>query len=181
MYLWLRLVIYVLKLPFLARLKPPFEVSKLFFRVSPLDLDVNGHMNNGRYLTLMDIGRTDLMIRGGLFGKVMRNGWMPVLSTAKIVFRRELRLFAKFRLESRIVTWDGTIFVMEHRFVTDAPGGERIAAVALVRGGLYDRKERRFVTVPEIMALVGLSVEAPEASEEVMAFLNAGDKLRALT
>ena len=30
-------------------------------RVWPNDLDTNAHMNNGRYLTLMDLGRFDLM------------------------------------------------------------------------------------------------------------------------
>ncbi len=33
------------------------ETSVLRFRVWPNDLDFNFHLNNGRYLTLMDIGR----------------------------------------------------------------------------------------------------------------------------
>ena len=32
-------------------------------RVLPNDLDLLWHMNNGRYLSLMDQGRVDLMVR----------------------------------------------------------------------------------------------------------------------
>src|SRR6185503_3961101 len=34
--------------------------SNLSLRVWPNDLDLNIHVNNGRYLTLMDLGRMDL-------------------------------------------------------------------------------------------------------------------------
>jgi acyl-ACP thioesterase len=37
------------------------------FRVLPLDLDAFGHMNNGRYLQIMDVARTHWMIRTGVF------------------------------------------------------------------------------------------------------------------
>jgi len=33
------------------------EVSRITLRVWPTDLDVYNHMNNGVFLTLMDIGR----------------------------------------------------------------------------------------------------------------------------
>ena len=46
-------------------------------------------MNNGRYLTLMDLGRADLVIRSGLWRAVLRHGWAPVVSAVKIRFRRE--------------------------------------------------------------------------------------------
>ena len=54
MNLWLRLFLYFLRAPFRKKLQPPFDVSRLAFRVLPNDLDVNLHMNNGRYLTCVD-------------------------------------------------------------------------------------------------------------------------------
>ena len=42
----------------------PFEgVSRCRFCVAPTDLDINLHMNNGRFLQIMDIGRRDWMLR----------------------------------------------------------------------------------------------------------------------
>ena len=113
MNLWFRIFIYLLGAPFRARLAAPFDVSRLTFYVLPNDLDVNLHMNNGRYLTIMDIGRFDLLMRMGLAREARRRKWMPVLSAAKVRFRRELRLFQKFTLESRILWWAKTQFVME--------------------------------------------------------------------
>ena len=34
------------------------------------DLDINFHMNNGRYMTICDLTRVDLFVRSGL-GKLM--------------------------------------------------------------------------------------------------------------
>jgi hypothetical protein len=57
---------------FLRALRAPriglLEESAVGFRVLPGDLDVNVHLNNGRYLALMDLGRFDLLIRAGCSG-----------------------------------------------------------------------------------------------------------------
>lgn len=43
------------------------DESHLAMRVWPTDLDVQRHMNNGRYLSLMDLGRMDLLVRSGFW------------------------------------------------------------------------------------------------------------------
>ena len=65
MNLWLRLILQLLKSRFAAALEP-LGTSVRRGRVWPTDLDVSLHMNNGRYLTLMDLGRLDLMLRTGV-------------------------------------------------------------------------------------------------------------------
>ena len=71
MNLWLRVLHLIITSFFRPRLDPVRDVSRLTFRVWPHDLDTSLHMNNGRYWTLMDLGRTDIMIRSGL--------WRPIL------------------------------------------------------------------------------------------------------
>lgn len=66
MNLWSRLLWLVATVRLRGRLGAPFEVSRLPFRAWAHDLDTSLHMNNGRYWTLMDLGRTDLMLRMGL-------------------------------------------------------------------------------------------------------------------
>src|SRR5690606_32733351 len=63
------------------------DESIVRFRVWPNDLDTNLHMNNGRYLTLMDLGRLDLLLRNGSVTFVIRNTWYPVLAGSLIRFR----------------------------------------------------------------------------------------------
>lgn len=179
MNLWLRILIYLLGAPFRARLDAPFGVSRLKMFVWPNDLDINLHINNGRYLTVMDIGRFDLIMRMGLMREARKRKWMPVLSAAKVRFRRELRLFQRYTLETRIVWWKTTHFVMEHRIVmASGANAGQIATIALMLGGLYERANRRFVPVEELMQAIGVSAEAPEASDEVEAFLAAEQAIK---
>lgn len=178
MNLWLRLIWLLASFSFRRRLIPPLDVSLLHFRVWPHDLDTSLHMNNGRYWTLMDLGRTDLMLRSGLWRAVLRHKWTPVVSAAKIRFRRELKLFTPFRLETRIMCWAESWLVMEHRMISDGGKGEITNAVALVRVGLYDRKARTFVATQRIFDEIGVLAISPEPTPEVAAFLAAEEAMK---
>ncbi len=179
MNLWLRLLHLIIAAVFRPKLNPVRDVSRLTFRVWPHDLDTSMHMNNGRYWTLMDLGRTDIMIRSGLWRPILKNGWVPVVGAAQIRFRRELRPFRAFALETRILTWSESHVVMEHRLVSQAKDGSPVLnAIALVRAGLYDRRERRFIPMERLLGEIGLKAEVPKAAPEVEAFLRAEETLK---
>lgn len=178
MNLWFRVLWLFMTAPFRPKVEPPFGVSRLRYRVWPLDLDTNLHMNNGRYLTIADQGRADLLLRSGLWRAVLRHGWMPMLSGSTVRYRRELKPFQSFRLETRIVFWNERNFVMEHRFLTGDEGKGNLAAIALVRGGLYDRKARTFVPARVIFREAGYEGPSPDATPEVAAFMLAEDELK---
>ena len=80
MNLWLRLLWLLLTARRRGPVSLPRESSTLNFRVWPHDLDLSFHLNNGRYLTLMDLGRLDTMVRSGLWREVMRHKWTPIAS-----------------------------------------------------------------------------------------------------
>ncbi len=65
MNLFFRLLRLLLTARWRGRLGP-LDESVLKLRVWPVDLDVNLHMNNGRYLSVMDLGRVDVILRTGL-------------------------------------------------------------------------------------------------------------------
>ena len=179
MNLWLRLFWYGLT----AWLRPALDArdatSVLAFRVWPLDLDLSLHMNNGRYLTLMDLGRLDYLARTGLWKVVLRNRWTPIASAVAIRYRRELRPFATFRLETRIVSWAEASVVMEQVFVlTSGPHAGQVAARALFKGGIYSRTERKFIDTGRMMREIGVSAASPPPTPEVEAFLRADSALK---
>src|SRR4051812_43699660 len=92
-----------------ASRRPPatlLEETTLELRVRPSDCDLNLHVNNGRFLTLMDLGRIDHAGRSGLIGLFRRERWNPVAAGATIRFRRELRLGSRYRIVTRVVGWD---------------------------------------------------------------------------
>lgn len=179
MNLWLRVLHLIVSAFLRPKLDPTRDVSRLSFRVWPHDLDTSLHMNNGRYWTLMDLGRVDIMIRSSLWRAILKNGWIPVVGAGQIRFRRELRLFQPFTLETRLVTWSEEHVVMEHRLVSKGRDGSPVLnAIALVRAGLYDRKGKSFVPMERLLAEIGITVEPPAASPEVLAFLNSERTLK---
>ena len=81
----------------------PTDVGSVRFRVLPNDLDLQRHMNNGVYLSLMDLGRIDLMVRSGVWSELTARGYYPVIVSSTITYRRSLELWQTYELESRMV------------------------------------------------------------------------------
>jgi acyl-CoA thioesterase FadM len=82
------------------------EEVELPFTAWLSDIDWNGHVNNGRYLTLMDHGRIDHMLRTGLLGSFIKTHCRPMVAHAAIRYRREIRPFRRCTLVTRIRGWD---------------------------------------------------------------------------
>lgn len=179
MNLWLRLMTTLLAAWRGEPIALPGGSSRLTFRVWPHDLDPSMHMNNGRYLAIMDLGRLDVIARSGLLRLALRQGWTPIASTVHIRFQREMRLLNTFDLITRLVCWDVRHVVMEQTFLlTSGPNAGQIAAKALFKGGIYDRKTRRFVTTAELMTGIGVLAESPPVPEDVAAFLQADEAVK---
>lgn len=177
MNLWFRLLWLLACTPFRPRLSVPLGVSRLSFGVWPLDLDINGHMNNGRYWTIFDLGRLDLILRTGLLRAVLKQRWAPMVGTGAIRFRRELRPFQRFVLETRLVAWTGTRIVLEHRILTGE--GDEVATRALLLAGFYDRRARQFVAAQTLLDVVGAGhVESPPLDAATLALIEADTALR---
>jgi acyl-CoA thioesterase FadM len=158
--LYLRLLKLLFLLPFVRR-QVLLDAGRIAFRVWPNDCDLNLHLNNGRYLTFMDLGRVHLLAQIGLLGELWRRRWAPVLSAAEINFIRPIRPFQKFDLVTRLLTWDEKYFYMEQRFVA----GGRLCAVALVKGLFLHRRER--VESRAVLAALHLDLAAPDMPEVV--------------
>lgn len=93
-----------------------FDEGSVRFRVWPTDCDINFHLTNGRYLNLMDLGRTYLMAELDILGKIVRRRWLPVLGGVRIDFFRPLNPLHSFRLKTRLLAWDDKWFYLEQTF-----------------------------------------------------------------
>ena len=179
MNLWLRLLWILLTAGRRGPLVLPAGASSLYFRVWPHDLDLSLHLNNGRYLTLMDLGRLDILARSGLMREVWRHKWTPIASAISIRFRRELRPWQRFRLETRLLCWDASLVVIEQTFwIEGGPRHGQVAARALFKGGLYDRRETKFVEIARLMTLTGVSAVSPAPTPGAAAFLRADAEMK---
>jgi len=104
--------------------------TRIRLRVWPNDLDLNMHVNNGRYLTLADIGRMHWFARAGLMGVARQQKAFPVVGDAIAKFRRELKAFEAFEIHTRMIGWDHKWGFIEHRFIRD----NRVLGVVAIRG-----------------------------------------------
>ena len=143
--LWFRILYVVLTWRKRSKLQIN-EVSKISLRVWPTDLDVYNHMNNGVFLTLMDIGRYDQGLRTGFWQKWKKLGWYPIVVNSTISYRKSLEPWQKFDLETKVIGWDDVAYYLEQRFVRN---GE-IYAKAIMRGRFLKRSWG-IVTPNEVM------------------------------
>jgi acyl-CoA thioesterase FadM len=149
-----------------ARFRPRCEIMgpcTTRFRVWPTDLDVLRHVNNGVYLSLMDLGRVDLLVRSGVLAKVRARGWYPVVAAETIQFRRSLTLFQPFVIETRVLGWDDRSIFLEQRFARPGRDGETIA-LGVIRGRVL-AKGGGPVPMSELMALSDHDGPSPPVPE----------------
>jgi acyl-CoA thioesterase FadM len=145
----------------------PMEESVLTFRVLPNDLDTNFHMNNGRYLTLMDLGRFDMMLRLGVVRTLLRRRWNPVLASVTVRFRRELSPFQRYELRTRILCWDERWIFLEQRFTR----GAELVAVGVAKSVVVGPQGR--VAPRELVAALGYGVASPPVPPGIRAWQEA--------
>jgi acyl-CoA thioesterase FadM len=146
----------------LRRALEPLGTSVLAFRVWPNDLDVNVHMNNGRFLSVMDLGRFDLTFRTGLGRAMLRNRWKPLVGAVTMRYRRSLDPFERYELHTRLLGWDAKWFFLEQRFLKR--GGD-LAAEGVVRALFRGRDGN--VPVAEVLRQMGYAGPEPELPEAV--------------
>lgn len=127
------------------------DVARMRLRVLPTDIDVLRHVNNGVYLSLMDLGRIDLLLRAGVWQRMTTAGIYPVVTSSTITYRRSLDLWTRYTLETRVLGYDDRACYLEQRFVVD---GE-IFARGVVKGRFL-RRTGGTVTMDELTALLGV-------------------------
>ena len=167
MNLYLRLICLLFRLIGLPR-RGVLEESRISFRVLPNDCDINGHMNNGRYLSFMDLGRVHLVAQMGLTRVILRKHWRAALGAAEIHFIRALAPLQKFDLVTRLVTWDDKYAYMEQRF--EAEGA--LCAHAFVKGLFLDRNGR--VSSEVVAAELGYEGKPPPMPETLRIWAELG-------
>ena len=79
----------------------------------PWDIDLWLELNNGRTLTLFDLGRIPLARRVGLIPVLKRNKWGLVVAGASVRYRRRIRAFEVIEMRSRAVWWDDKFIYIE--------------------------------------------------------------------
>ena len=135
------------------------DPSTVGMRVWPNDLDIQMHMNNGRYLSIMDLGRIDLLVRSGFFREARRRGWFPLVGAASIEYRRPLKVFERYDLTTRLLGWDDRWFYLEQRFAKQ----DKLVAIAAVKAMI--RGKAGAIPTAEAVGAIGFGSPSPALPE----------------
>lgn len=182
MNLWLRVLWVFVSALFKPRMAHILDVSRLRLCVLPTDLDSNGHMNNGRYLAIMDLGRLDLILRTGMLRFLLAHKDVPILAAATLRYRLPLAPWQRYTLETRVVHWTDRWLFLEQRFIIETgPRKGAVAAIGLVKGSFYDRRARKTVPTQTLLDALGIADTSPPIPEAIHAFLAADAALQAET
>ena len=79
----------------------------------PWDLDFWFELNNGRALTLYDLGRIPFSSRSGFSKVIFKNRWSMTMAGANVRYRKRIRAFDRIRMQTRTVCWDKRFLYIE--------------------------------------------------------------------
>lgn len=137
----------------------------------PHDLDVWLELNNGRTLTLYDLGRLVLFRRIGIVGVMRRQGWGGTVAGSSVMYRRRIRAFDRFEMRTRLLGWDDKFFYFEQAMWRR----DACASHVLLRTAITDRNG--LVRSNRVTAAAGIAEESPPLPDWVRAWSEA-DALR---
>lgn len=120
-------------------------------RCWPWDIDMWMELNNGRTLTLFDLGRVPLAQRVGLVDVLRREKWALTLAGATVRYRRRIRPMEVIEMRSRAIGFDARFMYLEQS-MWKADGA--CANHALYRGAVTDRNG--IVPSERVFAAMGL-------------------------
>ncbi|GAA1403548.1 MULTISPECIES: acyl-CoA thioesterase [Oerskovia] len=139
-------------------------------RVRPGDLDFYLHVNNGVYLQMMDVARSNFLADLGAFGLLRDKGWYPVVASSTMKYRRSLQLWDRFEITTRVLGWDERVVYLEQVFTR---GGD-LCARGLIAGRFLSKAGDR-IPGPDVVALLGTSTVSPELPTDVRDWAQAVD------
>lgn len=161
MNLYGRMLWVLLRLLYVPALAQAYLRSRLRFRVWPHDCDFNLHLTNSRYFSLMDLGRTEHMLRCGWLKVIFKYRLKFVVNASEITFIRELPPFAAFTLSTQLLAFDEKYAYFEQRFTHKG----KLCAIAHARVAVI--KGREVISFRQMAALAGQTLESPVLPEAI--------------
>lgn len=136
-------------------------------RCWPWDLDLWRELNNGRTLTLYDLGRIPLAGRTGLTRVLLKNRWGLTMAGASVRYRKRIKMFERVEMHSRLVGWDDRFFYVEQSMWK----GDDCANQIVYRSAVTDRNG--IVSTDRVREALGHVDRPPQLPSWVQAWIDA--------
>ncbi|KGJ03344.1 Acyl-CoA thioesterase FadM [Paracoccus halophilus] len=136
-------------------------------RCWPWDLDPWIELNNGRTLTLYDLGRLPMIVRTGMVDTMKANRWGITVAGNSVRYRRRIRAFDRFTMVSRVLGWDARFLYMEQSMWRKGECCNHM----LLRGAITS--ENGILAPAEMLKAAGRDPEGPPLPGWVQAWIAA--------
>lgn len=133
----------------------------------PWDLDPWVELNNGRTLTLYDLGRIPLGQRTGLHRVLKSNGWGMTVAGNTVRYRRRVRAFDRLTIHTRCIGWDHRFLYIEQSMWK----GDDCTSHQIVRSAVTSRDG--IVTPARVLAALGQPAESPALPDFLRHWIDA--------
>lgn len=124
----------------------------------PWDLDPWLELNNGRTLSLYDLGRIPMAMRIGLVSALRKSGWGMVVAGVSVRFRRRVRVFERLQMQSRVLGWDERFFYLLQSMWRE----QECVNEMLARMAITDRSKGGIVKPVELFSKITTQTVSPE-------------------
>lgn len=133
----------------------------------PWDLDGFMEMNNGRILTLYDLGRFGAGSRLGLLDALRRRRWGLAVAGTSVRYRKRITVFQKIEMRTRCVGWDDRfVYIVQSMWVKGTCCSQALLRTAVVSKG-------KAVPPSEVMVELGWDMASPDKPAWVEAWIEA--------
>lgn len=154
-----------------ARRLPPMNPLALHVsqhRCWPVDCDIFMEMNNGRILTLYEMGRFQASVRMGLWPLLKKKRWGLTVAGTSIRYRRRITPFERFETRTRIATWDERfVYIEQGMFKRDGECASHVLfRTAVVAKG-------RAVPTADLIEALGITEPRPEPADWIRNWIEA--------
>ncbi len=136
------------------------EESNITFRVWFTDVDASV-MNHATMMTVMEMGRIDLMVRSGFFKLARKKKWYFPLRSISVQFIRPLKLFQKANLTTKVFHADERWIYTEQKISRF----EKDIAICIVKSAVKKGKET--ISTNEIVKALGIG-ELPSEGKQII-------------
>jgi len=137
----------------------------------PHDLDFWLELNNGRALSLYDIGRAAMAQRAGLISVLRKKRWGMTMAGSCARFRRRIHGFERFEMRSRAVCWDDKfIYIEQSMWKQDGA----CASHVLYRAAVTDKTG--IVPPTRVLSAMGQDIPSPAMPGWITAWCMAEDQ-----
>lgn len=152
------------------RTASPLALDQTHFdtvRIRPWDIDMFMELNNGRLLTLMDLGRMGYFLRNGIPQKLKEKGWYGTVAGSAVRYRRRITMFQRLELRTRVLGWDDRFTYFDQSFWR----GEDCCAQAIIRTAIANGQG--IVPTDQVAEVLGYPKQSPPLPDWVQAWADA--------